>query len=71
MNCVHGSAQWTGGHRTTATPEQAVADRERLEDDISRLCAQGAYESKMARQVEINLQLKTLLAECQRIVKYL
>lgn len=79
MDCVQAlqAAQWTGNYRTTATPEQAVARRqaladcERLEDEISRLRAQGAKERQMARQVEINLQLKALLAERQRIAQYL
>lgn len=79
MDCVQAlqAAQWTGNYRITATPEQAVARRqaladcERLEDEISRLRAQGAKERQMARQVEINLQLKALLAERQRIAQYL
>ncbi|MGO3869706.1 MAG: DUF4391 domain-containing protein [Alcaligenes sp.] len=79
MDCVQAlqAAQWTGNYRTVATPEQAVARRqaladcERLEDEISRLRAQGAKERQMARQVEINLQLKALLAERQRIAQNL
>ncbi|UTM01312.1 DUF4391 domain-containing protein [Alcaligenes sp. NLF5-7] len=79
MDCVQAlqAAQWTGNYRTTATPEQAVARRqaladcERLEAEISRLRAQGTKERQMARQVEINLQLKALLAERQRIAQYL
>ncbi|MDR3351851.1 MAG: DUF4391 domain-containing protein [Zoogloeaceae bacterium] len=71
------AARWTGNYRATATPEQAsarrqaLADCERLEGEISRLRAQGAKERQMARQVEINLQLKALLAERQRIAQYL
>lgn len=79
MDCVQAlqAARLTGNYRTTATPEQAVARRqaladcERLEGEISCLRAQGAKERQMARQVEINLQLKALLAERQRIAQYL
>ncbi|MFO6312437.1 DUF4391 domain-containing protein, partial [Pseudomonas aeruginosa] len=79
MDCVQAlqAARRTGNYRTTATPEQAaarrqaLADCERLEGEISRLRAQGAKEKQMARQVEINLQLKALLAERQQIAQYL
>jgi len=77
IECVHAlqAARQTGAYQTAATPERAAARRqalaacERLEVEIGRLRAQGAKEKQMARQIEINLQLKALLAERQQIAR--
>ena len=75
MDCVQTllAARLTGSYRTTATPEQAAARRqalitcERLEAEIGRLRTQATKEKQLARQVAVNLEIKALLAEHQRI----
>ncbi|MCO7643286.1 DUF4391 domain-containing protein [Pseudomonas sp. S 311-6] len=63
------AARLTGSYRADITPEQAIARRqaladcERLENEISRLRAQAAKEKQLARQVEINLTLKRIQSE--------
>ena len=63
------AARLTGSYQTPATPEQAaarrqaLADCERLEAEVSRLRAQALREKQLARQVELNLTLKRVLAE--------
>ncbi|HEQ1867007.1 TPA: DUF4391 domain-containing protein, partial [Pseudomonas aeruginosa] len=42
---------------------QALADCERLENEIGRLRAQATKEKQLARQVELNLTLKRIQAE--------
>lgn len=79
IDCVQAllAARLTGSYRTAATQEQsearrqALADYERLEEEIIRLRGQAVKEKQMARQVEINLQLQGLLAERRRIAQYL
>lgn len=63
------AARLTGTYQADATPEQAaarwqaLADCERLENEIGRLRAQAAKEKQLARQVELNLTLKRIQAE--------
>lgn len=71
MECVWAlqAARLTGIYQADATPEQtaarrqALADCERLENEIGRLRAQAAKEKQLARQVEMNLTLKRIQAE--------
>ena len=71
VDCVQAllAARLTGSYQTPATPEQAaarrqaLADCERLEAEVSRLRAQALREKQLARQVELNLTLKRVLAE--------
>jgi hypothetical protein len=71
VDCVQAllAARLTGSYRTATTPEQAaarrqaLADCERLEADVSRLRTQALREKQLARQVELNLTLKRVLAE--------
>lgn len=71
MDCVQAlqAARRTGNYQTAATPEQAaarrqaLADCERLANEIARLRALAAKEKQMARQVELNLALKHVKAE--------
>lgn len=79
VDCVQAllAARLTGSYQTPTTPEQAakrrqaLADCERLDADTSRLRAQAAKEKQMARQVSINLEIKTLLTERKRIKQHL
>ncbi|HCE5861687.1 DUF4391 domain-containing protein [Pseudomonas aeruginosa] len=63
------AARLTGTYQADTTPEQAaarwqaLADCERLENEIGRLRAQAAKEKQLARQVELNLTLKRIQAE--------
>lgn len=63
------AARVTGAFVKSETPEQATARREalrecaRLDAEIARLRAVAAKEKQVARQVELNLELKLL--ECQ------
>lgn len=63
------AAPVTGAFTTPTSPEQAEArrgalvERGRLEAQIARLRAAAAKESQVARQVELNLELKRLRAE--------
>lgn len=63
------AARLTGSFKTANSPEQAAARRqalqecERLELEATRLRAQAAKEKQLARQVELNLALKRVLAE--------
>lgn len=63
------AARLTGSYQADTTPEQAaarwqaLADCERLENEIGRLRAQAAKEKQLARQVELNLTLKRIQAE--------
>ncbi|HHM7841096.1 TPA: DUF4391 domain-containing protein [Pseudomonas aeruginosa] len=62
------AARLTGTYQADTTPEQAaarwqaLADCERLENEIGRLRAQAAKEKQLARQVELNLTLKRIQA---------
>jgi len=79
VDCVQAllAARLTGSYQAATTPEQAamrrqaLADCQRLEAEISRLRVQAAKEKQLARQVSINLELRALLAERQRIEQYL
>lgn len=63
------AARLTGTYQADTTPEQAaarwqaLADCERLENEIGRLRAQATKEKQLARQVELNLTLKRIQAE--------
>ncbi|WP_394065492.1 DUF4391 domain-containing protein [Alcaligenes sp. WGS1538] len=71
MACVWAlqAARLMGTYQAETTPEQAaarwqaLADCERLENEIGRLRAQAAKEKQLARQVELNLTLKRIQAE--------
>jgi hypothetical protein len=63
------AAQVTGTFALLQSPQQAAARRsalaecERLEALMNRLCATAAKERQVARQVELNLELKRAQAE--------
>ena len=67
--CALQAARLTGTYQADTTPEQAaarwqaLADCERLENEIGRLRAQATKEKQLARQVELNLTLKRIQAE--------
>jgi hypothetical protein len=71
VDCVQALlvARLTGNYQPPTTPEQAaarqqaLADCERLEAEVSRLRAQALREKQLARQVELNLTLKRVQAE--------
>ena len=71
MDCVQTlhAARRTGSYQIAETVEQAaarrqaLADCQRLENEISRLRAQASKEKQIARQVELNLALKRAQAE--------
>ncbi len=62
-------ARLTGTFKAADSPEQAAARRqalqecERLELEASRLRTQATKEKQLARQVELNLALKRVLAQ--------
>ena len=79
VECVEAlhAARRTGIYQIVATSEQAaarrqaLADCQRLEGEISRLCAKAAKEKQLARQVEINLALKLIQAELASVQQQL
>ena len=71
VDCVQAllAARLTGTYQADTTPAQAaarwqaLADCERLENEIGRLRAQATKEKQLARQVELNLTLKRIQSE--------
>ena len=63
------AAKMTGAFKAADSPEQAAARRhalqecERLKAEAARLRAQAGKEKQLARQVELNLALKRVLAQ--------